>query len=256
VLEDCLLEPAQACPGVHAELVGQVPAGSPVRLEGVGLPAGPVQREHQLGVQPLPKRVSADQRVELLDELATTPRVQVGVDAVLQGGQPHLLQPPHLGLGEGEERHVIQGRAAKQRQSLPEQLRCHLGTPLGMRPPSVACQPPEPVEVKILRIDPQHVARRARDERGAGPRLVQGPPQPGHIGLDRVRCGGRGLAAPQAIDQAVPRDHLIRMQQEEREEGALLRPTQRYGPVAIPHLERAQQQKLHAAPRPAVAGGR
>jgi hypothetical protein len=51
--QDPLLECAQLRPWVDAKLVGELPPGLLVDLERVGLPAGPVQREHELAAQPL-----------------------------------------------------------------------------------------------------------------------------------------------------------------------------------------------------------
>ncbi len=53
----------QGLAGVDAELAGEQVTGPAVGGKRVGLPAGPVQRQHQLAVQPLPQRMVPDQPI-------------------------------------------------------------------------------------------------------------------------------------------------------------------------------------------------
>ena len=67
--EDRALQLLQLRPGLEAEVaVEQLPALL-VRLEGLCLAAGAVQRKHQKPTQPLAMRVLSDQRFQLGDEL-------------------------------------------------------------------------------------------------------------------------------------------------------------------------------------------
>jgi hypothetical protein len=56
--------------------------------------------------------------------------------------------------------------------------------------------------------------------------------------------GPRRVAAPDLIDQALGRDRLVRVEQEQREDGALLRPAQRERAVVGARLEGAEQAVL------------
>ncbi|MGZ6651886.1 MAG: hypothetical protein ACXVHB_31200 [Solirubrobacteraceae bacterium] len=59
-------------------------------------------------------------------------------------------------------------------------------------------------------------------------------------GLDRRR---RRLC-PQLLDQLVARDRLVRMHEQEREQGALLRTAERQDSVVHAQLERAEDPEL------------
>jgi hypothetical protein len=52
---------AQPRPGLDAQLADQYGPGLPVGGQRVSLPPGPVQRQHQQLVQPLPERFSLTQ---------------------------------------------------------------------------------------------------------------------------------------------------------------------------------------------------
>ena len=95
------MQPLQRLAGVDAELAGEQFADPPVGGERVGLPAAPVQRQHELAVQPLPQRVPGHQLLQLGDERVVPAERQVGVDAGLQRGQPQFLQAGGLRPGEG-----------------------------------------------------------------------------------------------------------------------------------------------------------
>jgi hypothetical protein len=58
--------------------------------------------------------------------------------------------------------------------------------------------------------------------------------------LESVLNARRRVLAPERIDQRVPPDDLVRMQEQEGQEGALARPTDREQGPATFHLERAQ----------------
>ena len=50
---------------------------------------------------------------------------------------------------------------------------------------------------------------------------VESRPKLPYVLLEHLRGGRGGLLVPQLLDQAVARDHLVRPEQQEREEGAL-----------------------------------
>jgi hypothetical protein len=62
------------------------------------------------------------------------------------------------------------------------------------------------------------------------------------------RRGLRRLLAPQLFDQPVGGDDLVGVQQEERQQCALLLPSEVERSVVVDHLEGAEQPKLHAMP--------
>ena len=72
----CGLEPLQLGARVQAEVLDERVAGAAVGVERVGLAAGAVEGEHQLGVEALAVRVLGGQAFELGDELACRGRAR------------------------------------------------------------------------------------------------------------------------------------------------------------------------------------
>src|SRR5438067_291476 len=67
--------------------------------------------------------------------------------------------------------------------------------------------------------------------------------------LQGRRSGLRRCLAPQIVDQPAARDDLVRVQEEEGEQGALLGPAERERATLIERLQRPQDPELHLHPR-------
>src|SRR5262245_999328 len=78
------LEAAQLLAGLEPELVPKLPAPAAVDLERLHLPAGAVQREHELGPRPLAVRALLDERRELGDELLVATEHEPGLGPLLE----------------------------------------------------------------------------------------------------------------------------------------------------------------------------
>ena len=63
------LEPPQLGTRLDPELIDDQLAPGAHRLERLGLPAGPVQRDHQLAAQLLPQRVLSHQATQIADQV-------------------------------------------------------------------------------------------------------------------------------------------------------------------------------------------
>ena len=85
---------------IDAELVGQDVPHDLVGGQGVGLPAGAVQAQHQLGVELLLQRVIRDQLAQFGDDLTVPPQMQVGVDPRRQRVQPLVGQGRNLPVAQ------------------------------------------------------------------------------------------------------------------------------------------------------------
>lgn len=183
-LEDALLEFAQARSRVHAQLVGEQAPRVRVHREGLRLPAGAVQREHQQFTQPFPERVGRRERRQFTDRLRVAPLLQVHVQPGFQELESPLLQADTLCFR-------VRARHSGQRLAVPQ----------GQRP---AQQVPRMAQVarrlRLLRLGRQ-VLRHRRVQRALGQapygisaRLadqdlgVQGLPQPGRVGAHRGQC--------------------------------------------------------------------
>ena len=76
-----------------AERVDERLATCAVDLERLRLPPGAVEREHELAPRSLAERVGRDERGELLEDLRMPAESEVGLDPVLERGEPQLLEP-------------------------------------------------------------------------------------------------------------------------------------------------------------------
>ena len=54
-----------------------------------------------------------------------------------------------------------------------------------------------------------------------------------------------GVVAPELVDQAVGGDDLVRVQQQDRQQRALLDPAERERAIVLGHLERAKEPEFH-----------
>ncbi len=71
-----------------AELLGQRPPRLLVGGQRVCLPPAPVQRNHQLLVQPLAQRVGGYQGLQFADDMRVTPQREIGLDPVFNHARP------------------------------------------------------------------------------------------------------------------------------------------------------------------------
>src|SRR5439155_4159247 len=74
------------------ELVDEQPPALAVPRERVRLPAGTVEREHQLPPWTLPQRFFRDERLELTYQPVVPSQFEVGVDALLERGEAKLCK--------------------------------------------------------------------------------------------------------------------------------------------------------------------
>ena len=91
------LEPLELGAGLEPELLDERGAGAAVGVERLGLAAGAVEGEHQVGVQALAVRVLGDQRLQLGDHGAVAAEREVELQPVLERGQAQAVEPRALG---------------------------------------------------------------------------------------------------------------------------------------------------------------
>ena len=244
--QDRALELLQRSTRLEAQLVAESLASVPKRLQCIGLAPRSVEREHELASQPLLIRVRVDQRLQLGDELMRAAECELCVDAVHDGVQAQLLEPPDLRLREVELREVGQRRSAPERKRVPE-LFCGARRVAAVE--SLVRSEPQPLEaaqVELVGFDVEPVARRLGDERipVRAVAVAEGAPQPRDRLLERVRGSARCLLAEEVVDQPVARDDLARVEQEDREQSALTKADERDDPAPTAHLERSENRKL------------
>jgi hypothetical protein len=169
------LQPLQLRAGVKAQLLAEQPAGPPVDLQRLGLPARLVQGAHELPAEPLAQRVLGDQRLQLPDDRGVAAKGQVGLDPVLHRRQPQLGQPCDLPFGEGLVRHVGKGRAPPQRQPLGQQRRRGVGAAGRQGGMAFGGEPLEPDRVDLLGVDREQVAGGVRPQERQLAAGIEGP---------------------------------------------------------------------------------
>jgi hypothetical protein len=118
VFEDCALQLAKCGRRLQAELVREHPSRLTERLERLRLTAGAVEGEYELAAEPLAERVLGDERRKLTDEIRMATELQLGVDAVLEHGEAHLVEPSRLDLHEREVGGIGEGTSAPKPQRL------------------------------------------------------------------------------------------------------------------------------------------
>ena len=126
-----------------------------------------------------------------------------------------------------------------QRQRLP-QLR---GGDRRLGTIRLADQPLEPVHVELIPVETQHITRRLGEDRTAA--LAERFSQLRDAHLQGGPAGPRRLLAPQLVDQLIARHDLVRAQQQDRQQRALLRTRERDHGVAIGDLERTEDPEFH-----------
>ena len=228
--EDPPLQRAELLARFEAELVDECGARVVVGRERVGLPARPVERQHQLSGEALAQRVGPDGRRDLPGELGVPAGGEVVREASLERGQAQLLEPRDLGPGEVHEREVGECRTAPERERLAVAV--------------LRDQLAEAVQVQLPGLDTQDVAGDPRLQ----PPGPEHPPQPRHVAVQLGHRRGGSRLAPQRVDQPVLRDDLVRAQQQVAEQRALAAALDGERAVVLHHLQRPQDPELDAVP--------
>jgi hypothetical protein len=197
--EDRLLDPAQVGPGLQAQLADHRVARVLVGVERLRAAAGAVQGAYQLAAEAFAEGMCRDEGDHLGDEVAGAVEGQVGVDPLLDRGQPPFFQARRL---RGEAGQPAEGGPPPQAERGAQLLR-------GTRRVQAARGLQTALELqKVDLVGAQHVAGRDGHDDvayGLAARVGDppGPAQCGDAGLD-LRGGGRGRAfAPHGLDQPV-----------------------------------------------------
>ena len=247
--QDAGLQLPQPPARVDAQLIGQRAARGLERLQRLGLPARPVQGQHQQPGQPLTEPVAAGQLLQLGDHGGVAAQVQVGGKAVFQRGNPQFLQPVPLGLGERLIGHLGQRRSPPQRQPLAQHPGRSRRPARLQQPVTLGGQRGKTGRIQVPGADHQPVAgglAHQHPRRGPGRAVrLQRPPQIRHIRLQRGGRLRRRLLSPQLLDQPIQRHHMVSVDQQDREQHTLLGASQLDPALPVLGLERSQQPELH-----------
>ena len=222
--------------GLDPELVDERAARVAVRRERIGLSARPVEREHQLRAEPLPQRMPRDEQLQLRHELGVDLELEIGRDPILEYAQPQILQAMDVVLRE-----VLQLRVGK-RPASPESKRLaeHGRPPLGLFLPRRAEDVLETGEIELTSIKREHVAVRPCLEETGSQQLSQ--LRDGV--LEGRRRSSRRMLSPELIDETLSRDRLVRPQEQQRQQRALVATAERQCLLPVAHLEGTEDPEL------------
>ena len=191
------------------------------------MPAAAVEGQHQLTSQPLPERMTADERIELRDEFCVTAERELRVDALLEADEVLLAEP---GLLEPGERLLELGerRAAPQPERTPQRGRGLLRSDR-LRAPRVPWHGAfKGTQVERMAVEVEAVPRRTCLDQPLRNLLAEQRDED----LHHLRRARRHLLAPEVVDDPGHRDHAVRMKQQQRQQGLLLAARQVDGPVS------------------------
>jgi hypothetical protein len=184
-----------------------------------------------------------DERLELGDQLGMPTESQVRLDPLFQGTDVQLVESSDRALGERLVGELGERSPAPQGERLAQQRARTLSVALGECFSAFPDKPLETVSVESVGRQGELVPLPVRPDQPAlgTERLAKkrdGVP-------DDLRRRRRGRLAPQLVDQSIDRYGLVRVQKEQREEGALP-PTTQYDNSIVAHdFERAEDTELH-----------
>ena len=160
VFEDGSLEMLESVARLESQFVDEQPPSLPEHLEGLGLPARPVERKHQLPAEVLAQRVLANECLQFGHESGVLPQGEVGIDSGFEGTETQPLQPAPLSLQHRSVGEVCERRAAPERESLPKPAgRIRRILAAGRRHEQI-----ETLHVEPALLDMDQIAGRSRDD--------------------------------------------------------------------------------------------
>ena len=156
--EHRLLERLQLRPRLQSELVDEQVTSRLVGPQCVGLPPAPIEREHQLGVEPFPIGVVADRVRERTDRVDVVAQGKAAVGESFVSGEHELGDPGRRRLGEAELGEVTERLTVLHGQRRRVQLRRVRVVPLRVRQATLANELLEQEDVDGVRVDVEEVA--------------------------------------------------------------------------------------------------
>ena len=160
---------------------------------------------------------------------------------------PQGAPPPALGQASAANGSFARSASGRPRQSASASRSVRAASsaessPSSRRPRSTSA--PEALEIDLLGCDLEDVARRSRDEDAV---RLEGLSESGDMLLKRRGGIRRRPLAPELVDQPIARDGLAGVENEDREHAALPGAAERKLPLAVTHLERAENAEIERA---------
>jgi hypothetical protein len=183
-----------------------------------------------------------DHAPDLLDHVGMQSHRQVHVEAILHGGQVQLAETGGLPSGPVVVEELLQWSAAPQCQGAAQGRRHRARGPMPQPVARLIGQPGEMQRVDVVLLHCQEIPRPLRDQRRPD-RLAQ----PRNVVAEGVACIGRGLVAPETLDEPLDGDDPAGVQREQCHQRPLFRARDVERLVGLAHLDRAEQADSHAS---------
>jgi hypothetical protein len=192
--------------------------------------------------------VLGDERLELRDQRPLAPERELGLDALLPRDQTQLLEPLDVDARKQLELEVRERPAAPQALAVPQHPGRASRVPLLECSPALGQQPLETVQVQLAGLAVHEVPGRAREQDRVGAERLT---QPRHVDLDGVARRHRRALGPPLLDQAIAGHDPVGLQQQDGQQRALLRSTERKPVPVRANLERTEDAEVDASRGPA-----
>jgi SAM-dependent methyltransferase len=240
--QDGVLQVAQLRTRIESKLLRESPFRRRVRRQRVGLTAGPVERDDELGGEPFAKGVRSHESLQGRDDVAVPAQGELAVHQRFPGVGSELAQPRRSHLGE------VRRAQVGEHVPTPEVQR------VGKAGPRLVClaqcecllaalQPPfEDLGIDVCWIDDQRVRTVPSDQGAVCPRVLQHAASLRDVGPQRDESTIGGGIPPEVVHEAFDCHRLVRVQQQYGEQLARAAATQRHGnTVEVADLQRSQQ---------------
>jgi len=183
-----------------------------------------IERDHELRDESLAIRRLLDQPAQLSYELGMAAKGKIRVDANLERPQAKLVEALGLRTALLAQRHVGEHRAAPEAECLIRNRRGARMVAGGQRLGGLVYERFEDLRVEDGSTEVDPVA--AAPSLDGNPVRGESPAEPGHVRLQAVRCGSRGIVLPDLIEQALDGHDLVPAEKQGRQNNALLWPAQ------------------------------
>ena len=144
-----------------------------VDRERVSLAPRAVESEHQLPAKAFVQRMRPNQAIQFANEPGMPPQREVALDPLLERREAQLLEPARLGEQKSVAGSVRERVSAPQRKCLLQSGRSLARPALSERSPASFHELAEAIQVKLPRLDPQHVARRTAHQPPVAERFAE-----------------------------------------------------------------------------------
>ena len=192
-------------------------------------------------MQLLAERVLGAEALELSDKRLVTAECEVGLDALFERREADLVEAPDRRPGKRLRGEVRERLPAPQIERRPKELGCALGLSADERVAGLFGGALESAQIELVGLELNHVAGRARLDRRLGAEHLA---QLRDLPLDLGDRGDRRSACVEILGEPLDRDDPVRVEEQDREDCALLGPPEQKRAALACDFERSQDPEV------------